>query len=1388
MSNNYAPSSRLSVQGSSSSSGALSPNTVGRTSATSPSKISFTSSLGSQSEMAGRSSHHGRPSPRALKMEPDKTAVTMRKARRMPIYIRIVPKDVWLRIHVDMHSTIGSVKDLVLQKVKAPQHDPTLASTFYRDAVHASNQAKIGAAGSYGKSKLKSVPKSFVARSPRPAPLAPGQSVGVSSDHRSQETLSASESTPWSPTKSFSRLRVGRDQFEATEILGGDPGRGGPGKLDPVGLNLTPRGLHSSESKISTGTGKDISSKRRSISSAVKSRTSSHTGSPLASHTDLVAPQSSPSENEWKPRIARPRASFSSLGSVASISKFSSDERASSEIRKHPSERRAESRDSSRLATPRNARFETDTSTPRSFRTSASPSGGTAAGDYVEAAMQTPSRVEKGKGRVLPSELSFPSDLMTGNAEAKRKEAEAIARARSLGWRNEVDVSSSYTSPEGNPDRPSTSSTAASSIKSPASGNMRSLGDDCDSDGNLGVDMSSEDETRRSKLILSNLSEGLDSNLSLADSSSTSSSFDMVTAGGGERLWGTQLEEELLRRQREEQEGKGRAAESLPADETQSGCDDAAIAERRRSKTVTAADRGFLLREPPTKQSDTSDGAISQHSSKVRPLTVSSEATASRVHANTSSSSIHSSSRGLSNPGSREHVSPTNIPVPSSPLSSSAPAKASSVNIRDRDSMRLRSGQATWFEGGRLAGMHIDEMSVWKEAQHGLSRRFSIFSFSNGLLLEDWKTVAAYMLRPFELLELQSSNPTERIHLPRSCDLKKYRATKSNPTGFAQANIDSSYAEAYFEAWVYVFKPGNGASKFVRAGLGTWKLRWLVVKGKTLCVYRKKPRNGEDHSASKSSIWYLGGVKWVVTERSDGATSPPLPSLHSLAPDSLTVAFSANNLHSPVNLGTFSTGQSLTLRCVTQWDHEALYNLLTRAHYQSVSSGSNSTKFSQVEIWRCNAISRALIAGRGGTVQPGRVGRGHGRNAKARARLRPSGWPKEWEDADQWSSSSGEEEALPKGLGLTAGFSNGAIARAAALNSSAETSLMQPPNRGSLDLARSAGSGAISSSEMDPTSASAVPQTPPGSISKRSKLGLVSIGGNRSPASPSGQKVTTTRTAAMAEGSSQKPSSPAHSYPFVNRNRGFSFSRGARIKLVEAARKEESPSLSHYSSKASSEQQLPPSSAPPLPNTQSALGMVQEGSTSPRTAQSTPSPGRRLRSHTISGQTSPNLSPSAPLPSSSPSHPSAPVMEDVKRTLRGASSDLSSKINGSKMTASTNGSDGKNISSLSDPATSSPSSSSSLIGKKSYSIVTPPLPPSSSSSSSISSARGKRMPPPSLWGYSSGITPEDQFKAAMQARGQNLSWANNHERRGSLGKSGGGLGASEKSSNPKEKK
>ncbi|KAK0570014.1 hypothetical protein OC861_000321 [Tilletia horrida] len=128
----------------------------------------------------------------------------------------------------------------------------------------------------------------------------------------------------------------------------------------------------------------------------------------------------------------------------------------------------------------------------------------------------------------------------------------------------------------------------------------------------------------------------------------------------------------------------------------------------------------------------------------------------------------------------------------------------------------------------------------------------------------------------------------------------------------------------------------------------------------------------------------------------------------------------------------------LHLRCVTAHDHNTLVDVLKRAMatrpganlggglFSPASSalGSNTAAglgFAYgatslgVSTWRRSAVMRASIAGRGGTVQPGKAGRRSGRNSFSRMRSRPSGMPMELDDADLWST--GSEEEGPSGAG-----------------------------------------------------------------------------------------------------------------------------------------------------------------------------------------------------------------------------------------------------------------------------------------------------------------------------------------------------------------------------------
>ena len=334
---------------------------------------------------------------------------------------------------------------------------------------------------------------------------------------------------------------------------------------------------------------------------------------------------------------------------------------------------------------------------------------------------------------------------------------------------------------------------------------------------------------------------------------------------------------------------------------------------------------------------------------------------------------------------------------------------------------------------GYLAGIRLDEISRgFKDASHPLSSKFAVLSSANGCELEEWKTVAAYSIRPYDLLELQWSIPTERVYIPPISLHDTIRPTTAPNSGakslFKQTwgedvdagpDAEAVCLEPYFEGWVYVLKgsaamgktdkPAKSASK-----AGKWKLHWMTVKGWRIDLYRKKPRAGEAMLPVAEQMWPLRTIDWVAETENAIPANAALPALETIPSTSVTVAFAPKGtsslLSSPGHsashgYGGLSETSSLTLRCISRFDHEAIVALLLRAWFRTCSPSSG------VDNWRRKAIFRAIVAGRGGTVAAGRAGRGRGgRNAKARTRLRPSGWPREWEDADQWSSESEREE------------------------------------------------------------------------------------------------------------------------------------------------------------------------------------------------------------------------------------------------------------------------------------------------------------------------------------------------------------------------------------------
>ncbi len=126
-----------------------------------------------------------------------------------------------------------------------------------------------------------------------------------------------------------------------------------------------------------------------------------------------------------------------------------------------------------------------------------------------------------------------------------------------------------------------------------------------------------------------------------------------------------------------------------------------------------------------------------------------------------------------------------------------------------------------------LAGIRMDEISRdSKDNTHPLSVKFAVLSTANGCELEEWKTVAAYKMRPYELLELQWAIPTERVYIPPiSLDdtIRPHpNASSSSPRMFkptwgeaadAGPDPDALCLESYFEGWVYVLKGGATVGK-----------------------------------------------------------------------------------------------------------------------------------------------------------------------------------------------------------------------------------------------------------------------------------------------------------------------------------------------------------------------------------------------------------------------------------------------------------------------------------------------------------------------------------------------------------------------------------------------
>lgn len=1216
----------------------------------------------------------------------------------------MVPKDLWLRLHVDLRETIGGVKDTVLARCGLQAHDPTLSSSFYADAVAASALAGNSAIG-VGSPPIAAphLPKAFVARSPRPAPLA--AAAGTPSDALSLQDEVQLSMSPSGKYK-LGKGRAFAKESLAASILGGDPGQGGPGALGAVGLGLNLPGgpglaTHQLPSPItpSTAARPKITPSLSSPSFPLAALSAPGYDSPIPP----IPPYGGGGAGQAKPpRIARARASLSSLSNVAgklaqarppapavpampgpivgfslstttspaagsgSSSLFSQSTsppkvtggaavepdttptqtqlrapvtqsgltRAYSEMNTLRIARLSPRAEVDEQADPAIASPMSSELTPMSATAAAVPDTGNGSALSGMPALLSPvidvpksSPAHEAAGATIPTSereaLNFTlasslqdDEALTSSIGALRRGSESAVPGRVHGFHvdnnggnadgcsGDTGLGSVSSSLPVNGCLPAamakvgagefandgsavsaTPSKAASSAQQSAESHLRARRriqprDPLDSDFDFDIEVESDESEGGTGSSVPNeedVEEGLGATTGVQTASKASRTpVRFLTTADGERLWGTQLEEALERETRtREMETSSSGAEQMAGEGTST-----TDGERRRSGTITGPaaashlaaaaalrplsipDTSSSIDDVPgcvtaTNASDDGDASV-RIAERARTFTSGgSGSTTSLLHDTSLSSgssgklpfrrgpSSTSLAAGLGEVAGGSEVSLLSAGEGGSAHSGPRSGVSGGGSAKARGKARVAS---EWQENVRLAGINADEISVWRAPTSPLARHYCVYSFANGHLMEDWRTVAAFRLRPFDLLEIQHAAPSERVCLPRGPVPRSSSVAATSGARVMPETRDDRYAEAYSEGWYYVHKPGSGGSKAQKAGLGVWKLRWVVVRGWRLSVYRRKPPQGTAGEAIAS--WHLSTIKWIATERADGATNPPLPFTSPLAADSLTVAFSAS-----ASTDDFSGPHSLALRCVTAFDHEQLYRVLTRAHYRSGLERVDPAGALAIDGWRRAAVLRATIAGRGGTVQPGKAGRNGGRNALARRRIRPRGAPRAYDDADLWDSDSAFEDVLPRALGSetgplsgvgeagSGGLGIGAMARhaAAASGESASTTRKRVPTGASVET--------FAQGSLSPTVVP-LPSTPPGTMKGRvTATGTDSLALNpslvsadRSPASVLSTRPPNLSGHGHPSGSEAGSPSP-RSISGDSRSRAFSFTR-----------------------------------------------------------------------------------------------------------------------------------------------------------------------------------------------------------------------------------------------------
>ncbi|KAJ1598523.1 hypothetical protein NDA14_002789 [Ustilago hordei] len=952
-----------------------------------------------------RPSQHPHP-PEALTNQASSSRNPSNPSKRLPIYIRIVPKDIWLRIHIHPKQTIGSIKDAALNKAQAPDHDPSLSYRFYQDALNASTHAKIAPVASHDKvvkHRSYALPRTFLCPPPDLEDVAERVAERLVETRRREKERQSGRSTPGSRGTGVPPLPV----FDV-------------GLLRNVHsqAQLQPHQQQRQHQQQSASSGSQTrslplsgcsSSSARTASDDAMASSSAHVTRQISNSTLATFSPSTPSD----------------FGAVSQVL-ASIDDPSEASDRSHSQSQATVSEIAIDIGAPlitgnRDAKLEEEIARMRLTQWST--------------AWQTSSSSYDAKGP-LASPQTSPRALDSYNstptiASSSQFDSSETGLSPNLPFLSSFDASCS-SSAHNAAQREPQHRTTTPPRRPPRSEQRASTA------------------AAAAPAIFYTQPGAAESFNSLASLDSTSSAEFVTTADDEGRMlqWGTQAEGTQAEGTQAEVGAGSPARSPLSA-----AFSTASSPVRPRSRTVTAADVIRSRNATNQEQPPPMPGSVSSPlriSSLPRAATVQGQggkmvaeesqrrAVPSDLWEMLKGSAITNSTRriggGEEGEGDDDDDDDMAFSTVQQRRTTGGGGGKEALTLRKKSSegsvvAGLSSPSSTHSTtaagGGYLAGIRLDEISRgWsKDTSHPLSAKFAVLSAANGMEMEEWKTVASYQLGPFELLELQWSIPTERVYIPpvslhdiirpphptsNSGNKEMYNPTCSYSD--AGPDTDSACLEPYFEGWVYVLKTEKGKK------MGKWKLHFLTVKGWRVDLYGKKPRAGEAVLPIADQLFSLRGIEWVLESESVVPASTALPALETLPAGCLSVAFAPRGEGmAGTMVGVASTtagsneGSLLTVRCINPFDHDSLSSLLLRAWYRS-----SATTLGGVDIWRRKAVFRATVAGRGGTVAAGKAGRGRGsRNSKARTRLRPSGWAREWEDADLWSSESEREEVTP---------------------------------------------------------------------------------------------------------------------------------------------------------------------------------------------------------------------------------------------------------------------------------------------------------------------------------------------------------------------------------------